>query len=526
LALIASWHARARLPTGPKARRAGLSTARTALRGFIEAERLAAGEKLPATRELARALGLGRNTVIQAYLALGELGFVIAHVGQGTFVAAQRRGEPRQIVRSLRGRARLPAQLLAPPRSFAWGGLLALRARDFPPQQTLRRVASAGEVLFDFRGGQVDRAVFPRRPLARALTRALSRHGAALAAHQDPRGWPPLREEIARALVGRGIVCEPADVVVVGGAQQALDLVGRVLLDPGDTAVLEQPGYFGAALAFRACGANLVGVGVDAAGLRTDELARFLRSRRVKLLYTTPAVQSPTGVVLDETRRRALVALADQHQVPILEDDYDSELRLGGPAAPALKTLDHAGQVVYVGTFSKALFPGLRLGYIVAARPLLERITAAHFAANFQTSPLGQAALWELIHDGILERHVRRVRRLYAERLAALVEAVGRELPEGTRFSPPAGGTALWVELPPGADGDAIFTRALEAGVAYTRGDSFTLDGAGSDCLSLCFANLSPARIAEGLALLGRIVRAHTQRAVRTRRVKTRGMGT
>jgi DNA-binding transcriptional MocR family regulator len=495
------------------------------LRGFIETGRLAGGEKLPATRELARALGLGRNTVIQAYLALGELGFVTAHVGQGTFVASRRPSEPRSTVRSLREQAELPARLLAPPRSFAWSGLLALRARDFPLQGTLRRVASGREFPFDFRGGQIDRAAFPARPLARALTRALLRHGAALAAHQDPRGWPPLREQIARALVGRGIVCEPPDVVVVGGAQQALDLVGRVLLDPGDTAVLEQPGYFGAALAFRACGANLVGVGVDASGLRTEELARLLRARRVKLLYTTPAVQSPTGVVLDEARRHALMALADQHQVPILEDDYDSELRLGGPAAPALKTLDRAGQVVYVGTFSKALFPGLRVGYIVAARPLLERITAAHFAANFQTSPLVQAALWELIQDGTLERHVRRVRRLYAERLAALGEAVGRELPEGTRFSPPAGGTALWVELPPRADGDAIFSRSLEAGVAYTRGDAFTLDGTGSDCLSLSFANLSPARIADGVALLGRIVRAHTQRAARTQRVKTRGTG-
>jgi GntR family transcriptional regulator/MocR family aminotransferase len=496
------------------------------LRGFIEAGRLVGGEKLPASRELARALGLGRNTVIQAYLALCEQGFVSSHVGQGTFVAAQRSEAAGSTVRSLRERALRPAKPLAIPRGFAWGGLFALRARDFPLHTTLRRVAAGRGFPFDFRGGQVDHAAFPARLLARALARSLARHGPALAAHQDPRGWPPLREQIARTLVGRGILCEPADVLVVGGAQQALDLVGRVLLDPGDTVVLEQPGYFGAALAFRACGANLVGVGVDASGLRTEELARLLGTRRVKLLYTTPAVQSPTGVVLEEGRRRALVALADQHQVPILEDDYDSELRLGGTIVPALKSLDPAGQVIYVGTFSKALFPGLRVGYVVAARALLERLTAAHLAANFQTSPLGQAALCEWIREGTLERHVRRVRRRYAERLEALCEAVGREMPQGTRFSRPAGGTALWVALPSDADGEGLFTRALEAGVAYAPGDAFALDGTCDHCLSLCFANLSPARIAEGVAVLGRIARAHTARASRTRRTKARRTGT
>jgi len=493
--------------------------------GLIETGRLAAGEKLPATRELARALALGRNTVSQAYLTLGELGLVTSHVGQGTFGPARRHAEPPRRVRTLHlAQPRHDTTGAAPlPRSFAWGGLLALRSRDFPLPATLRRVDLGRSFPFDFRGGQVDRTTFPAKELARACARALARHGPSLAGHQDPRGWPPLREEVARALASRGIVCESGDLVIVGGAQQALDLVGRVLLDPGDTVALEQPGYFGAALSFRACGANLVGVGVDAAGLRTEELARLLRARRVKLLYTTPAVQSPTGVALAETRRQDLLELADQYQVPILEDDYDSELRLAGPAAPALKTLDRAGQVVYVGTFSKALFPGLRVGYLVAARPLLDRIAVAHLAANFQTSTLAQAALHELILAGSFERHVRCVRRLYAERLAALLGAVGRELPQGTLATPPVGGTSLWVQLPPRAEPDAIWTAALEAGVAYSRGDAFFLDGSGSDFLSLGFANLSAARILEGMSVLGPIVRAHTGRAGDRRRAQGAG---
>jgi GntR family transcriptional regulator/MocR family aminotransferase len=319
---------------------------------------------------------------------------------------------------------------------------------------------------FDFRGGQIDRASFPARALARAAAHAIKANGATMASDRDPFGWAPLRNALAHRLVARGVACTPDDVLIVGGAQQALDLVGRVLVDPGDTVVVEQPGYFGAALAFRAAGAHLVGVRVDEGGLRTDDVARLLRTRRAKLVYVTPAVQCPTGVTLAEPRREALLALADAHQVPILEDDYDSELRLGAPALPALKARDAAGQVIYVGTFSKAFFPGMRIGYVVAPRPLLERLAAAHLVADFQTSPLPQATMTELITGGVLEHHVRRVRRVYAERLAAMREALARGFPPETGVGAPLAGNAVWVTLPPDVDGDAVAAAARTAGIA------------------------------------------------------------
>jgi len=497
------------------------------LREWVETGRLAVGERLPSSRELAVALGVARNTVTEAYLSLADLGFLRSHVGQGTFVAAR---HPVAAVRPV-GAARLhsvPRVAAAPPplpRAFAWTGLFSLATRELPIAAALRSFADRRVYPFDFRGGQVDATSFPAGVLARACARALQIHSTGIALHRDPFGWPALRESIARGLVARGIGCEPDDVAIFGGAQQALDLIGRVLLDPGDTVVLEQPGYFGAALAFRARGAHLVGVDVDAEGLHTGELARLLRTRRAKLVYTTPAVQNPTGVTLSEARRQTLLELADAHQVPVIEDDYDSELRLGGLGTPALKTRDAAGQVIYVGTFSKALFPGLRIGYVVAARPLLERLVVARFVSDFQTSPLLQAALAELLVSGALERHVRRVRRIYAGRLAALRAALSASMPNGTHVGAPAGGNGLWVRLPAGADADAIAASAQEVGVAYDRGDFFYLDGPPPPCLALSFANTTPERIADGIERLGRIVReripAPAQRAGRRQRRRT-----
>lgn len=479
------------------------------LRAWIEADRLRVGEKLPPTRALAQALGLARNTVLQAYLTLVDAGLAHSHVGQGTFVAARTATAPA-------GRADRPTPPFA-PRAFAWDGLFALRGRDLPPSGLLRRLGDTRRWPVDFRGGHVDAGSVPAAALARACTRALRRDARAIAAHQDPRGWAPLREHIARRLVARGIACGADDVLVVAGAQQALDLIGRVLLDPGDTVAIEQPGYFGATLAFRACGAHMVGVSVDGEGLRTTDLARLLRARRVKLLYATPAVQSPTGVALADARRDALLELADAHQLPVVEDDYDSELRLGAPTPPALKTRDGAGQVLYVATFSKALFPGVRVGYVVAPRPVLDRLAIAHLASELQTSPLLQAALAELIAAGDLDRHVRRVRRAYAERLATLSSALAEHLPDGTTISAPVGGNALWVGLPAGVDADGVFTAAREQGVAYDRGDAFFLAPPAREWISLCFANVDRRKILDGAQRLGRIVRAHLPAASRRR---------
>jgi len=473
----------------------------TYLADLIDAGRIVPGERLPATRELAALLGLSRNTVCHAFQLLTDRHVLASHVGQGTFVAAR----PLRAIDG--GLARDPGAGAdgGAVRGFAWDGLAADRCQRIQLPAGFPRV-SRSSAEFDFGGGRVDPQLLPAADLRRAWSRAVDQSLEILSRPLDPLGLPALREEIALSLVARGISCEPDDVLVTDGVHQAFDLVGRALIDPGDLVIVEQPGYFGASIGFRAAGARLAGVGVDEEGLRVDELARLLRVRRAKLVYTTPSAQSPTGAVLSERRREALLALSDRHQLPIFEDDYDSELRFDRPPLPALKTRDPAGRVIYAGTFSKALFPGLRVGYVVAARPLLARLGLFKAIADFSTDGVAQAAVLELSTAGVLERHVRRVRRVYARRRDVMLDALEHHMPAGTRWSPPNGGQAVWLSLPPGVDGPALQAAARAAGIFYARGDFFSIDGRFSDCLSLSFVGLDEARIEAGVAALAALV--------------------
>jgi GntR family transcriptional regulator/MocR family aminotransferase len=488
---------------------------------LIDAGRVAEGTKLPASRELARALGLARNTVARAYEELVVQERLRAHVGQGTFVAPRSRAGDRDRAAAA-GDARR-----AGGRSLAWSGLLSRRVRGLRIPG-LRFGDLAARFAYDFRAGRVDLGSLPAKDLrwafAQATTPARLR---ALADHRDPAGWPPLRTEIARWLVARGIACDADDVLVVAGAQQAIDVVARVLVDPGDAVVVEQPGYFGAPFALAANGAEVVGIGVDEHGLRTDELARLLAVRSVKLVVATPATQCPTGAVLSDERRGHLLELADRHQTPILEDDYDAELRYSGPVQPALRAADASGQVIYAGTFSKVVFPSLRVGYLVAAPALRRKLVLARTAADLGTGVVEQAALATLLRTRGLERHLQRLRKVYGARLAAMLDALARAMPAGTRFSRPRGGHVVWVTLPPDVDGDRLYQAARERGVAYERGESFFLDGGGAQHLALSFTTLEPARIAAGIDRLGEVAlacrrsRAVSRATAATRRTRS-----
>ncbi len=456
---------------------------------LIETGRLRSGERLPASRELAVSLGLSRNTVNQAYQTLIDRDLLWARVGQGTFV----REAP----------AASAVAVPAAGRRFVWESLLSGPARALPS----RLPREPGATPYDFRAGRVAPELLPLAELRRLFGSVIERDGTALANHLEPRGWPPLREAIAASLVARGVRCTADEVVVVAGAQQALDAVARLLVDPGDAVALENPGYFGADFAFRAARAHRIPIGVDGDGLDTDALARVLGRVRLKLIYATPAVQQPTGVALSEPRRAALLALSESAQVPIVEDDYDGELRLDDPVRPALKTADAAGQVIYVGTFSKALFPALRLGYVVAPVPLLDRLAATKLASAMATPALEQAVLAEWITSEGFARHVRRVRREIRMRVEAGMEAIAACLPEGTEVQRPAGGGGLWVTLPSGLDARALAHAAREAGVWVYFGSGFaTGDDAGHGLqrnLLVAVGAVAEGDVREGIARLG-----------------------
>jgi GntR family transcriptional regulator/MocR family aminotransferase len=461
---------------------------------WIRAGRLPAGERVPPTRELAAALGLSRNTVTRAYEWLAEAGFLGAHVGRGTFVESAARAKAPV----------LPTQDAGRP-SFAWPALFATRMHALRAPRAFR-APDPDAVRWNFRPGQVDAAGLPISDLQGAWQRAVGR----LRDHAndfDPLGEAKLRAAIARQLSGRGIARHADEVLVTSGAQQAFDLIARALVDPGDAVVVEDPGYFLAAMAFRAAGAQVIGVGVDAEGLRVDEVARTLRTRRVKLACVTPSVQLPTGVALSPERRAALLDLADRAQMPVIEDDYDCEMRLVPHSALALKTLDPGERVIYVGTFSKALFPGLRLGYVVGAPALLGALSRVRATASQQPSLVDQMAVAELLSSDALERHVRRVRKRNAERLRATMESLAAEMPAGTRFREPCGGTSVWVELPGGVDCEALAAAAAQRGIVYGRGEAFRVDGEGPPALLLSFAGIAPDAIRGAVAEIAGLVR-------------------
>jgi len=467
------------------------------LAALIETGRLAPGAKLPASREAAGALGVARNTVSAAYAALATRGLVTAHVGQGTFVAA---------------RAERPAVMAPPdpraPREFAWDGLFARGGPGAIPA-AFHAAEAGGPFPFDFRCGRVEADALPLHDLRWAFSRPFASRARvrALAGLPHPLGWSALRREIARLVVARGIVCEPEQIAVVGGIQHAVDLTARVLVDPGDAVAMERPGYFGAAMAFAARGADVLPIEVDGEGIRTDRLARTLRLRRVKLIYVTPATQCPTGVTMSPARRATLLALADEHQVPVIEDDYDNELRYEGPAVSALKADDRAGHVIHVGTFSKVLFPSLRLGYVVAARPLVARLAAARLVSDFGSGVVEQAALAALLATRGFDRHLRNVRRLYAARLGAMLAALRREMPAGTCWTEPRSGHLVWLGLPPGIDPDRLEQTARPRGVAYGRGELLYPGGGGADHIALGFTALDAPAIDAGITRLAAALR-------------------
>ena len=460
----------------------------------IESGRLADGQKLPASRELARALHLSRNTVNQAYQSLIDRDRLRAHVGQGTFVIGSG--------------ARPAAAPPEPARAFVWESLFAAPAATLPEA---RSAYADRPVPFDFQPGRVDSTRLPLADLKRLFPRVLEREAAALANHLDPCGWPALREAVARALGARGVWCGADDVLITGGAQSALDALLRVLVEPGDAVALETPGYAIADGAFRLAGARRIPVPVDEEGLRTSDLERVLQRQPLKLVYTTPAVQMPTGVALSDERRAKLLDLAEATHTPILEDDYEGELRLDDPIRPALKTLDEAGQVIMVGTFSKALFPSLRLGYVVAAPSLLGRLASIVQASALAQPALIQAVLAEWMEGEGYARHVRRVRREIAERVDAALEVLAAEMPEGTEARRPAGGGTLWIRLPNAVDPAALRLAAREAGVRVIPGDWYATGDAHDPALarivSASVTALSEGDVREGLGRLAEAAR-------------------
>jgi GntR family transcriptional regulator/MocR family aminotransferase len=459
------------------------------LRGAILSAQVAPGTRLPSTRSLAEALGVSRSTIISSFAQLHSEGYLQAATGSGTFVSAElpEGPLPRGYHTVQRGRASI--------RLSTYGASLTEAGPLEPPRRS---------GMIDFRDGRPAFDAFPHAEWRRVLAAAARGDGPLLDYSADPAGYLPLREAIAAYLGrARGMACSAADVTIVNGSQQAIDLVARVLIEPGDVVALEEPGYLGAQRTFAAHGADLRAIPVDRDGIRIDALERNADGAR--LVYVTPSHQFPLGVVLAAARRHALLVWADRNGAVVVEDDYDSAYRYEGRPIPALYGIDKSGRVVYVGTFSKTMFPALRIGYIVAPPALREVVQAAKAFADRQSPILEQRALAAFIADGGFERHLRRMRLLYKARRAALLSALRRHIGDMVEVSGESAGMHLVVRLPL-LDTKRFIDRARRAGVALMSTEPHHLREPVPGEFIFGFAEHDEAAMEEAIERLGRIL--------------------
>ena len=468
---------------------------------------LGPGVKLPATRELAVQLRVNRATVALAYDELVASGLARAHVGQGTFVA----GSPT-------GRRALAAPTA--PVAMDWTALLSRAARIAAADEERLRgfgTPNGSSTVISFAGGMPDSALFPTDAFRKVLNQVVRDEGESLLQYAPVGGYAPLRRYLAGYLLRFGVEARAEEILIVNGAQQGFNLIARTLVDPGDVVAIEQPTYTGAMQGFRAAGARLMPVEWDASGPRPDVFERLCERQAPKLFYCQSSAHNPTGLSVEPETGRRLVASATRHQVPIVEDGFDGSLHYGPRPGTPLKAVDRAGIVIHIGTFSKILFPGLRVGWLVAPRPLIERLQAAKQLADLHTSALLQAAVHRFCERRLLERHVTRVTAEYARRRTLLLAALRRRMPEGVTWTEPHGGFSLMLTLPVGLDAAALLPAAVDRGVAFTPGAAFCLDGGGERTLRLAFSSVAAARIDEGVRRLAEAIKT-ARRQPRPRR--------
>ncbi len=447
--------------------------------------RLRPGDPLPGSRTLARTLGVHRNTVLAAYAELAAEGWITTEAAARTFVS---HALPDVDAVSRRQAATKPARTM--------GFDLAAPSETRPPGPERLPVAN----VLAMSGGIPDVRLVPTAPLARAYRRALKRHGAALLGYGDARGHARLRGALGEMLSAlRGVAADGESLMVTRGSQLALDIVARTLLKPGDVVAVEALGYRPAWSALASAGARLVPVPVDERGMDVDALEAIAAKQRLRAIYVTPHHQYPTTAVLDAARRLRLLELARARRIAVIEDDYDFEFHYEGRPVLPLAAADRHGVVVYIGTLSKILAPSLRLGFIVAPPPLIERFAETRLTIDRQGDQVVECAVAELIEDGELQRHVRRMRRIYQGRRDALVALLHKRLGGALRFAVPAGGMALWAKAADGIDVDAWAARSLARGVLFNSAARFAFDGKPRPALRLGFAALSEAELDEGV---------------------------
>lgn len=480
------------------------------LRSAILTGRLPPGARLPSSRDLAARFALSRGTVLSVFSQLDAEGYLSGAVGRGSFVAPE--------LPELSGRGIDSGDRVSSKKRDGRSGAAERKGdRDGGAQTRAVALSIRGRLLarsaFDvsgrpgparaFRASQPDLDAFPFELWARLAARRARRTRRDLRGDGEAQGYRPLREAIAEYVgMSRGIACTAGNVVMLGSVQQAIDLAARLLLDPGDAAWIEDPGYQGARFVLEAAGARVIGVPVDASGINVQWARQHAPEAR--LAYVTAGRQAPLGPSLALERRLSLLEWARDRGAVIVEDDYDSEYRFEGHPLAAMKSLDHDGHVIYCGTFSKLLFPALRTAYAILPERLVDPFVAA-LSLTARHVPLDQqSVLHEFIAEGHFGRHIRRMRMLYGERAEALTTAAGRHLSGFLHIPRITAGLDAPAFFPPGTDDADMARRAAREGIETRPLSLYAIDRPAPPGLVLGFASVDSAAIESGMAVLAR----------------------
>ncbi len=375
--------------------------------------------------------------------------------------------------------------------------------------------------IISFGGGMPATEVFPIKEFEEACVRVLQTMGSQSLQYGSTEGVKTLRELIAQMSVRNHIDVTPENILITSGSQQALDLLGKILINPGDRILVESPTYLGALQAWAPYGAEYVTVPMDEHGMVTEAVEEALRSGP-KFIYVLPNFQNPTGVSLSLERRKKLIELADRYGVPVVEDDPYGQLRYEGESLPSVVTLDgqlrangdscYRGNVIYLSTFSKILAPGIRLAWVVAPPEVITKLVQAKQGADLHTPTFNQLVAYEVAKTGFLDEHIKLIRKVYHERRDVMLGALDSYFPSGVEWTHPDGGLFLWVETPENVDTTELLKEAVKENVAFVPGVSFFPSGGGHNTMRLNFSNASPEKIRTGISRLGKVLQQVIQK--------------
>ncbi|MTI81223.1 MAG: PLP-dependent aminotransferase family protein [Firmicutes bacterium] len=447
------------------------------------------GYRLPPERKLAERLGVNRTTVLNAYRELKAEGLVGSHVGKGTIVLSLSEEEFNT--------NNITSQ------EPSWNQIFSQYSSNFDSVMVKDLMVLAGRKdVISFATGIASPETGPIQVLEGIEHELIDQKDYKALLHTPIEGFTSLRKAVCGLMHKRGVYCQYDEVMLLSGSQQGIDLAARVILDPGDIVVVEEPSFFQAIQAFRTIGARVMGVPIDEKGMRVDVLEQLLQRYRPKLIYTMPTFQNPSGTEMDLDRRKRLVELAYKYRVLIIEDDAYGDLCYEGQPLPTLKSMDNDGYVLYLGTFSKNVYPGLRLGWMVAHKKIVKRFVAVKQIMDLHSNSLSQWIIERFISGGGFEAHVPKVCKDYKVRRDAMYNALSKYAPSDMIWNRPRGGYYIWCKLPAGVSASKLMLKAAEHKVAFLPGTPFFTTGKGDDFIRLNFTFAVLKDINEGVKRL------------------------